>query len=463
MEGIISNLLQNIFFSFFFIILVRHYDKTNLGYYIIGNFLYATLSSIAALGIGNSYVRNYKNASDKKKVLSEFLQLMTISSICFMLINVFTSHILYNQNEIHVLSYILGLHIFIDNVFYAVRYHQFGTDRQKIAYRLLVADSIIKLVVAGLLLFFDITIIKLLVFVSFFRILVLIFTWRYYMNPHNFLDTLLSEKMNLFKLVKLIKTEHTFIIISFLAILNWRTGSFYISKYFSIEDVTEYEIAFKLFSITYMVPVVVSNALYPRFVSLQKDMHSLYKLYRGSFIFLLLFGTGTYTFMHAFAEQIIHFLFGTNHINAVEYAKDIFLIMLPYPIIQLQASYLVAGGGEVYDLWGNLLVCCTTIILGYIFLRYYHEVTAVIYSLFLSFIVFIVFQEVVLNKYRKSFALSNLLLYGITAIGIFCFHLLVKATNHSIAFPLFWSVTIIGVLTWMFLCKKSYSDIFSSF
>ena len=163
--------------------------------------------------------------------------------------------------------------------------------------------------------------------------------------------------------------------------------------------------------------------------------------------------------MLSYSETIIEFLFGPMHQSAIGYTKNIFLVMLPYPIIQLQASFLIAGGGELYDLWGNILVRFLTISLGLILLQYYEQVKAVFYSLYFSFLGFLAFQDTILMKREKINVLYKILLYGITLTLLLSYHFFIKEINASIAFIILWFMITIGIAILFKNKRLNFSDL----
>lgn len=112
------------------------------------------------------------------------------------------------------------------------------------------------------------------------------------------------------------------------------------------------------------------------------------------------YGFLCFTVMISFADQIIPLLFGEGHEISIYYTRYLFIIMIPYPIVLLQAGYLISKGYESVDLQGNIIVLIMTFIFSLAGLYISHGVLSVIISLCLSFIVFQLYQDYIFHKIK---------------------------------------------------------------
>lgn len=196
LEGILANIIQNIFFSLFFIILIRNYSKNIMGYYLISNILYSTISSLGGLGIGNSYLRSHQESSEKADELHIFTITLLVSGFIMCLVNMAFSWFFYPHPLVHKLSWIFCCHIFIDNLFYIFRYHQFALDNQKKAYRVVVLDSILKFLTGCILFFYVLDIYQLMLIMTVVRVILILMIWLLYM-PIGMQRIRLANKKNI--------------------------------------------------------------------------------------------------------------------------------------------------------------------------------------------------------------------------------------------------------------------------
>ena len=131
MWGLISNVLQNILFSVFFVIIARVYSETEFGNYVIANTIYSFVMGFSSLGLGHWFVRELINTENKEKLTQSFFKIQGLIGIFFYLINVVISFSLYQDPLIRNISLILGINIIFDNIINAVKSLNIANQEQK--------------------------------------------------------------------------------------------------------------------------------------------------------------------------------------------------------------------------------------------------------------------------------------------------------------------------------------------
>jgi len=203
-----------------------------------------------------------------------------------------------------------------------------------------------------------------------------------------------------------------------------------------------------------LIPAVIASTVLPRMVSLFKEekLDDLRKLYKNLFWFFCLYGVGTYTFMHSFGFQIIPFLFGEKYLETAKYTQEMFLIMLIMPTTFLQAQVLITMKLEKLDMWFNIVRLLINVLICLVGLYYLKSLSVVNYSIFISFIILHLSQDVALIKRKLLTALEIFKFFGLTVLLILCYIWFSNFLNPIILFCSFW--TIIGAI-YYFLFQKS--------
>ena len=86
--GILSNLVQNILFSIFFIIVARHYSVEDFGNYVICNTIYSFILGFSTLGLGNWFIRELKETDNRELLITKFIKIQFILGCFFYLLNI---------------------------------------------------------------------------------------------------------------------------------------------------------------------------------------------------------------------------------------------------------------------------------------------------------------------------------------------------------------------------------------
>jgi O-antigen/teichoic acid export membrane protein len=142
---------------------------------------------------------------------------------------------------------------------------------------------------------------------------------------------------------------------------------------------------------------------------------------------------------------------------AISYCKEMFLTMIVFPVVLLQANILIALKKEKIDMWMNLIVLIMNILfclLGVIFTK---NLSIINYSIFASFIIFMIMQDtyllkikiqdttLIINKY------SALISFGISIV------LTVLYVKEIWVFPVY--LMVIGIIILSLQSKKMRNDV----
>ncbi len=442
--GIITNILQNLLLSIFFILVARHYSTEDFGNYIISNTIYSFILGFSTLGLGNWFIRELINSIEKDKLINQFLKIQIIIGIIFLVINNLVAYSLYDNETIRYLSLIFGFNIVFDNIIYVIKYINIANGEQHKSFVLTTIESILKLALAGLLLITKINIEVLCILLISIRLITLILFIK--LNSTNKIQLKEIAKLNLSynEIKNIVKNNWAFIIIGSISIINWRIGNIFVSKYLKLKDVVNYEISFKLLSIIYIIPIIISNTVYPILVKkINSSIIELKKTYRNIFILYSLFGLLSYTLIYTYADKLIPYLFGNKYLDTAQYCKEMFLVILIFPTLFLQANLLVAMRLEKVDMICNLVSLSINVICCAIGLLYFNTLTVVNYAIFLSFLFFHVIQDFVLIKNKISTIKDTLIFYISIIVGVLIFQLSSEFLFHKLTFIIFWLIIIL--------------------
>ena len=404
--GTIANVIQNILFSVFFIIIARNYDEKIFGSYVISNSLYSILLAFASLGLGNWFVRELINTENKKELIKIFFKILIIVSVALYLINNLLSFVLYSNGLILKLSSIIGINIIFDNIIYVIRYINLSEGNQKISFLLSTIDALLKCLIGCLLLFYTIDIIWISILIVSVRLITLNLFFKYSLGGEYNIYEILKKTIKLKDFKNIVFKNWAFVIISSVAILNWRIGSIIVSKFLSIENIGYYEISLKFLSIAYIIPIIVSTSLYPLIIkTYNKGIEETKRMYKLFHFFFFMYGIITYAIVYRFASVIIPYFLGSKYNPSIAYTQQMFCVMLIFPSILLQANFLVAMKKEKLDMYCNITCLIINVALCFLGLHFIKSIFVVNASIIISFLIFHLMQDYILIKMK----ISNLL------------------------------------------------------
>ncbi len=369
---------------------------------------------------------------------------------------------MYDNVLIRNLSILVGINIIFDNIIYVIKFVNIATFEQKRTFLVLTIEAVLKFLTACFLFIYQLPILYLALVLILLRFITLNLFLKIGSSFNITISNIFNIKLSTKELKNIIFSNWTFIVIGSIAVVYWKIGNIIVSKFLSIEDVANYEISFKLFSIAQILPVIVSTSIFPTLVKLAVDNIEQFTLYYKKIFFIYaIYGLVTYTFVYSYAELIVPILFGDKYILTALYAKEMFLTILIFPTALLQANFLVALKKEKIDMWLNLMSLFLNLCLCFIGLYYFKSLSVINFSVFISFILFHLMQDFFLFKLQIS-NIKHFLLFIITSIFIITtYRNLIVHSTDNLFFFYFWLVLLVisGILFYFFSDKFISSSI----
>jgi O-antigen/teichoic acid export membrane protein len=229
-----------------------------------------------------------------------------------------------------------------------------------------------------------------------------------------------------------------------LSIVNWRIGNILVSKILTIQDVANYEIAFKFFSLAYLIPIIVTSSLYPMLINAFKEgSDKLRSIYSKAYLPLCIYGLLSFTFVYAFADFLVPFVFGKSYNDTALYCKQMFYVMLIFPTIFLQANVILTLKLEKFDMICNIVSVLVNVAICIIGFQFYKSLTVVNIAIFSSFFIFHIIQDIILIKHKITTIKHVILFYIITiaTVGLFIFS--DNYLNSTLNFVIFWMILLV--------------------
>jgi len=410
--GVVSNVLQNILFSIFFIILARTYSTDEFGNYVISNTIYSFVLGFSSLGLGHWFIREVVNdEAGKQSMVNKFFKMQILIGIIFMGVNVAVTYALYEQQVVRSLALVFGINIIFDNIINGIKYLNIANQRQRITFGLLILEALMKCMVSVLLLFYHLDVIFLSMILLGLRFITLNLFLNIGSSNELKLPGIIRVKVSWHEFSSIVLKNWPFIVISTLSIINWRIGNIFVSKMLTLKDVADFEVSFKLLSIAYLVPIVVATTLYPKLIkALQSGTEELRKLYLKFHLPFLIYGVLSFAFVMSFSDFFVPLLFGDKFLDTAQYCNQIFLVMLVFPSIFLQANVLLALKLERLDVFINLASVVVNVLICAIGLHYVKNLTVVNIAIFVSLCCFHLAQDFILVR-RKVAHVTHVFFY----------------------------------------------------
>lgn len=445
--SILSNILQNLLLSIFFIIIARQYDKVDFANYIIANTIYSFILGFSTLGLGYWFIREMINTNEKKTLLHKFFKMQLYTGVLFYFVSVFISFVLYDDKVIRSLSVIIGINIIFDNLIYVIKYLNIAELQQKKSFILLTIEAFLKFLIACGLFFYHIPIEALVLILITLRLITLNLFIKYGSSNEFSLLEIISVKINFKEIKNIVGQNWSFVVIGSLSVVNWRIGNIFVSKYLSVDDVANYEISFKLLSIAYILPVIVSSTVYPMLLNAYKEsLEKMKAIYIKAFLPFCLFGLLAFTFVYSFADNIIPYIFGDKFLDTSKYCKEMFLVMLIFPSVLLQANVIITLKHEKLDMLCNIISLFINVLLCSVGLYYFKSLSVINYAIVSSFFVFHIIQDVILVR-KKIAEISHVLgFYIATIFALSSYYFLSEKINNGYLFFIVWVIIGIAVI-----------------
>jgi O-antigen/teichoic acid export membrane protein len=112
------------------------------------------------------------------------------------------------------------------------------------------------------------------------------------------IKAILQTSIDWTEIKKLLISNWSVVVIGSISIIYWRMGNILISKILQAQNVANYEISFKLFSMAEILPVIVSTSLYPLLVkTYQESQEKTIQLFRRALVAYALYGILAFTFI----------------------------------------------------------------------------------------------------------------------------------------------------------------------
>jgi O-antigen/teichoic acid export membrane protein len=437
--GIVSNIIQNILLSVFFIIIARQYNKDEFANYIIANTIYSFILGFSTLGLGHWFIREIINTEDKVALLNKFFKMQFIIGIAFYFISLGITFLLYQNPLIRSIAIILSINIIFDNIIYVIKYLNISALEQRKSFVLLSIEALLKCLSACALFFFTIPILYLSIILIALRFITLNLFITYGSSKTIKLADIIFTKINFKEIKSIVAANWSFVVIGSLSVVNWRIGNIFVSKYLTSSDVANYEVSFKLLSMAYILPVIVATSIYPKLINaLKNSFGEMQLLYQKVFVPFAIFGLLAFTFVFSYADYFIPLLFGDKFGDTALYCKQMFLVMLIFPTFLLQADVLITLKLEKLDMLCNVISILINISLCFIGLHYFKNLAVVNYAIFSSILVFQLVQDFILIKHKVTTFLKAISFYLIMTSIILVYYFLSFILMKEWLFFVFW-------------------------
>lgn len=434
--GIFSNILQTLFLSAFFAITARKFDIAQFAHFLIATTVYQLVVAFSSMGLGQWFIREFMHQEDKLSFTGKFIKLQISLGTIFYFVNIGLAFLLYDNSEILWLAVILGVNIIFDNLIYAIKHLNIAEGRQRTTFSILIIDGFLKLLVGCFMFIYPISIFLL----SILLLVVRFFTLNLFIklgssNTIN-VKNLWTSKVS-FEDIKLqILLNWRFVVIGSISIIYWRSANIIISKILSQQDVADYEIAFRIFSIGLILPTIASATVFAKFIKFfnSRDIINLKDLYNKVFLIYNVFAFLFYAFIFTFSDLLIPLVFGNKFDGAVPCVKQMFLAFLLFPTLLLQANLIVAMKEEKIDMWLNIISLTLMLIFCFTGLYFNRSLVVINYSILFSFIAFHIFQNVFLIKEQITTLRKCLNFYLFTFVFVVAYAVSSSLVNRYLVF-----------------------------
>lgn len=445
--GVLANIIQNLLFSLFFIVIARKYNIVEFSSYILANSLYAFIVAFSTLGLGQWFVREIINTTDKITLVAQFFKLQILTGIFFYSINIFLVFFIYDNLLVRNLSLLIGINIIFDNIIYVISYNNIANQEQQKNFKVLTIEAILKFIAACVLFIISIPIIYLSFILIFLRFISLLIFIKMGISNVKSVAYILNTKINWETYKNIIIKNWMFILIGSISVIYWRVGIFLVSKNLPFNYVANYEISYKLFSIALVIPFIISTSIYPKFIQLfQVGIAEMKQLYSKIFLFYAIFGFFVYTLVYSFSDKLIPILFGIKYFTTAEYCSEMFLTILLFPTVLLQANLLISMKLERIDMQLNFISLFVNILFCTVGLYFYKSLSIVNYSIFFSFLIFHISQDIILYRLKILPMYHILLFYVLSTLFIFSFIFSSNFVNKQVLFFTIWISIVVGYI-----------------
>jgi O-antigen/teichoic acid export membrane protein len=445
--SISSSLFQNAIFSIFFIIMARSYETGQFSEYIIANTLYGLILSFSSLGMSQWYIREYQEGEKGISVTTLFFKIQLLAGVTFYILNIFLSHLLYKESAIHTLSLFLGINIVFDNLIHVFKTVNIISFQQRQTFKILSIEAILKLTLGLFILYSTPNIMLVVAILLLLRLFTLSLFFRHQRVGLFSFKKFFRLHLDAAVILNTLYANRYFLVIGSISVLFWSVGNILVSKFLEIKRVADYEISFKLFTMAEIIPVMVSATVFPILVDKVKSNElTSGNFIKTAFIGNLFYGLFAYTFVTSFSTELIPLLFGEKYSQTASFCNEMFLTILIFPAVLFQANLLVALKMEKIDMYLNLLSLIVNLTIAILGLYFTNSLSAVNYSIFISFLIFHLTQDYFLVKKGVTQIEQLISFYIVIGIVLFAYSLLKMVLPVLYLFPIFWTTIFLLLL-----------------
>ena len=207
--------------------------------------------------------------------------------------------------------------------------------------------------------------------------------------------------------------------------------------------------------------MVASTTIFPYFIAyFSKDnLLGLKQFYHKIFFIYASLSLISYAFLHTFAGIIIPLAFGNGYPGAILCLQQMALTFLILPTVLLQANLIVAIGLEKMDMWFNIISLVFNVAGCLIGLYFLQSLTVINYSIFISFAIFHVLQDILLIWKKYTTIQQSLLFYALVAFLVLGFQYLSEYFNPYISFLIFCFILIVSYVVSILSKQKSKNQL----
>lgn len=446
--GIAANALQSILLSLFFVILARKYGKPEFASFLIANTIYQLLAAFSTLGLGQWFTREVVKTDDSTSLVNKFLKMQLYSGLLFYLVNIMLTWMLYDDEVIMRISLVLGINIIFDNIIYAIRSLNVAEFRQEKTFVILLIDSVLKFLASCILFVYPINTVMLSIVLIMMRFLTLNLFLVFGSSNSINVKKLLLYKISFSEVRNIVAPNWAFIVIGSVSMVFWRIGNLIISKMLLPEDVANYEVSYRVFSLALILPMIISTTVFPQLVSLHNEgnRQKLSAYFHKVFSVYLLYSLVCFTFFFSFSQYIIPAVFGKGYEDNVDYTIQMFLAVLVFPTALLQANLLVALHKEKADMWLNIVALILNVAFSFAGIALFNSLVGVNLSIFISFLVFHVLQDYLLLKMKVTSFNKVAQFYVISAAVIGCYAFFGQYVPPVWLYIIFWAIVLLLII-----------------
>src|SRR5690606_20540165 len=293
--------------------------------------------------------------------------------------NIILAFVIYPEVHIRWLCIILGSNIIFDNIIYSIKNLNIAEFKQKKTFNVLVLDAFLRLLLGCMLFIYPFSITTLCILLISIRFLTLNLFIKVgssnTLNLKNVINSTIAWK----DVKRQILLNWQFVVIGSVAIIYWRISNIIIAKTLTLQDVADYEISFKILSISMILPTIVAATVYTQFVknNNQGDERVQKAFYKKLFFIYSIYSVMCYSFIYSFADILLPYIFGEQYVGAIMSLKEMFLTMLMFPTVLLQANLIVAMKNEKIDMFLNIFSFLIYLIGCFVGLSYFKSLTAI--------------------------------------------------------------------------------------